>query len=104
MSRIAYRLWSIKEEQHYVDAGFTLIEAQQIINLADDMDEDYTRKTDYIKAAKSYTTWINGNANLSKPLTWELLFGEPEDIGYRYCSKCGSYFWEDEECDCDYDW
>ena len=66
----------------------------------DDIDEDYTTKREYIKAAKAYTSKINERYGLS--CTWQELFGEPEDIGYRLCTVCGEPFWiDDVPPDCD---
>ena len=101
MARIAYRLWAIKDEQNYIDAGYTMEEATAIIDAACDIDEDYLRKSDYIKAAKLEDQSITKQLDLKQPLDWVVLFGEPCDIDYRYCSKCGAYFWNGDPCDCD---
>lgn len=101
MARIAYRLWAIKDESQYIDAGYTMEEATAIINEAYEIDEDYLRKSDYIKAAKLEAEGITKRLNLKQPLDWVLLFGEPVDIDYRYCSKCDTYFWLGDPCECE---
>ena len=82
-------------------------EANAIINEGYEIDEDFTRKTDYIKTAKAYAKHITEYLGLNQPLDWELLFGYPVDIGWRYCSKCDTHYWDDDGCECeddDYYW
>ena len=70
------------------------------INSLWDVDEDYTTKRDYIKSAKRYTEEFNKKFDTS--FKYQELFGEPEDIGYRYCTLCEETFWADDgehECE-----
>lgn len=70
------------------------------INALWDVDEDFTSKKEYIKAAKEYTAAFNKKFNTS--FTYKDLFGEPEDIGYRLCTNCGETFWvNDVEHECE---
>lgn len=87
MARIAYRLWA--------DKSIELVENSKIY----EVDEDYLKKSDYIKAAQEYTKEFNQEMGVN--YTWQELFGLPEDIGYRYCSKCDCFFWEGDGCECD---
>lgn len=64
-----------------------------------DIDEDYTVKREYIKAAKKLTADFNKKFNYS--FAYQDLFVEPKDIGYRYCTACGETFWIDDGHDCD---
>lgn len=102
--KIAYRLYTNKYEADYVKQGFTLDEAMKIIDYASEFDEDFLNKKEYISCAKSEAQRIADELNLQKPLDWKLLFGEPVDIGWRYCTKCDTFFWADDECECDYYW
>ena len=77
---------------------------REVDNYLWDVDEDYTTKREYIKAAKAYTKEVNEKFNLS--CTWQELFGEPEETSYRYCTCCGNTFWADDsfyEHDCEDD-
>lgn len=87
MARVAYRLWAIKTIEN-VEESFLF-----------DVDEDYTSKTKYIKAAKEYTKQFNEEFGTS--YTYEEVFGYPIDFGYRYCSKCDTYFWSGDPCECE---
>lgn len=100
MARIVYRLWAIKDETNYTELGYTLKEAQQIIDESYDIDEDFFKKTDYRKTAQEYAKQITLKLKLAKPIHWVDLFGDAEDIGYRYCSKCDCYYWDGDECEC----
>lgn len=87
MARVAYRLWADKTVDG-VENSFLF-----------DVDEDYTTKKEYIKAAKQYTQEFNNKYGTN--YDWVDLFGNPIDIGYRYCSKCDTYFWEGDPCECE---
>lgn len=100
MSRPAYRLWIVKNESTYTGAGFSLEEAVAIINMGYDIDEDFTSKKDYIDVAKSYAQHITDTLMLSHPLDWRVAFGIPASYGYRYCSKCDTFYWDGDECCC----
>ena len=63
-----------------------------------DIDEDFTSKKAYIARAKKLTA--KANKDFKTNFTYQELFGEPVDIGYRYCNRCGSYYWASECCDC----
>ena len=101
MARIAYRLWVIKEEENYIKAGYTKEEAQAIIDFLYEEDEDFTSKAEYIRTAKYYCKECTEYLKLTKPLDWKIAFGMPDDIGYRYCSKCEEFFWDGEPCGCE---
>ena len=102
MARIAYRLYTNKAEEEYIKVGYTLKEAQEIIDYASEIDEDFLNKKDYISYAKKEAQRVTEELKLSKPIDWKVLFGEPQDIGWRYCSKCDTFYWGDDECECDY--
>ena len=87
----AYRLWVCKDETQF---------SQEVIDYLWDIDEDYTRKKDYIKRAKYLTD--KANKKFGTNYTWEQLFGSPDDFddGYRYCKKHNIFFWKDEGCEC----
>ena len=87
MSRIAYRLISNKTIKNVEDSFLY------------DIDEDFTTKKGYIKKAIEYTKSFNEDFKTN--YTYKDLFGTPEDIGYRYCSKCDCFFWNDEDCCCE---
>ena len=98
----AYRLWFIKDIENYTEAGLTEKQARQVIDLGFDIDEDYTNKQEYIKQAKNYADHINKELNIN--LKWFNYFDDVRknyDIGYRYCSKCGAFFWDGDPCDCE---
>lgn len=101
MARKAYRLWAIKDTDWYTDDGYTEGEAEDIINYAYDIDEDYKTKKDYIKAAKKYAEQITKKLGYEKLIDWVTLFGNPVDSGYRYCSRCDCYFWLEDGCECE---
>lgn len=101
MARVAYRLITIKDEDVYINAGYTKEEAQTIINYLYDEDWDYTSKAEYIKSAKSHCQHCTERLKLTKPLDWKVAFGTPDDIDYRYCSKCEEFFWDGEDCGCE---
>lgn len=86
MPKIAYRLESNKE--------------LDIVNNSwlYDIDEDFTSKKAYIARAKKLTEKANKEFNTN--FTYNELFGEPVDIGWRYCSRCGECYWfnDDHEC------
>lgn len=63
-----------------------------------DIDEDFISKKSYIERAKQLTEKANNEFKTNH--TWQELFGEPVDYGYRYCSRCGSFHWSSEDCDC----
>ena len=100
MARKAYRLMSNKYEPDYVEAGFTIEEAKKIIDMAWDDDKDFTSKNEYIKTAKKWAE--NYSKKFGKKISWILLYGEPEDSDYMYCSKCDCFFYEADGCECDY--
>lgn len=83
---IAYRLESNKE--------------LEIVNNSwlYDVDEDFISKKEYIAAAKKLTGKANKEFNTN--YSWVELFGEPSNCGYRYCKKCGTFYWNSEECEC----
>ena len=85
--KIAFRLISNKTIAHTKAIWF------------EDVDEDFTNKKSYISYAKELTKKFNEEEKTS--YSWKELFDEPKDIGYRYCSKCDTYFWDGEECNCD---
>ena len=106
MARTAYRLLTNKYVPSYIQAGYTPEEAERIIDYAYEIDEDFRTKKDYIKAAKTEAEHVSKQLLLSKPLDWKVLFDDvtADDYysDYRYCSKCDTYFWFGEDCDCDY--
>ncbi len=63
-----------------------------------DVDEDYTSKKRYIERAKTWTKRVN--TRFKTNYKWTDLFPEPTDIGWRYCKRCGEYFWKGEICGC----
>ena len=63
-----------------------------------DVDEDFTSKKAYIAAAIKLTD--KANKEFKTNYTYNELFGEPVDIGWRYCSKCNEYYWADDGCYC----
>ena len=63
-----------------------------------DIDEDFTSKKAYIARAKKLTDKANKEFNTN--FTYKQLFGDPIDNGYRYCKRCGAYYWSSEECEC----
>lgn len=65
-----------------------------------DVDESFRSKQEYIASAKEITEIAN--MEFKTNYTWQELFGEPKDIGWRYCKRCGEYYWSDEGCSCDY--
>lgn len=86
----AYRLWS--------DKTIDICENTWLV----DIDEDYFSKKEYIENAKYYTD--KANKEFGTKYTWQELFGEPEDIGWRYCKKHDCFYWEDDGCpECE-DW
>ena len=102
MAKVAYRLYTIKAEEKYVEAGFTFEEASAIIEYAYDEDEDFLNKKSYINYAKKVAQRATEELRLSKPLNWKVLFGEPKaEYGWRYCSKCDTFFWDGEPCECE---
>lgn len=64
-----------------------------------DVEEDFTSKKDYIAVAKKMTE--KANKQFGTNFTYKELFGDPVDNGYRYCKRCGSYYWADDHCECD---
>ena len=70
----------------------------KVLDAVYDIDEDYTSKREYIKAAKAYTAKVNEEFGLN--CTWQELFGEPE-AWWRYCTICGESFPADEDHDCE---
>ena len=87
MIKRLYRLWA--------DKSIEGVDCDELW----DVDEDYTTKKDYIKAAKAYTDGFNKRH--STTYTYQEIFGEPEEIGYRLCTDCGETFWvDDEEHEC----
>lgn len=87
MKKVAYRLWADKTLRE-VNMSRVLFE----------VDEDYLSKSAYIEAAKKYTQQLNDEFDTD--YTYEDIFGEPEDIGWRYCTKCDTFFWDGEDCEC----
>jgi len=63
-----------------------------------DIDEDFTSKKEYIARAKKLTELANKQFKTN--YTYYELFGDPVDVGYRYCSRCGCFYWSSEECEC----
>lgn len=83
---IAYRLdplYGIKEEvyEYLYDEG-----------------EDFTNKKSYIERAKQLTKRVN--KEFKTTYTWTDLFETPNDIGFRFCKKCGAFYWGDDCCEC----
>lgn len=64
-----------------------------------DVDEDFTKKENFIKRATKLTDLVNKKFNTNYKSAE--LFPKPKDIGWRYCKKCDTYYWEDECCKCD---
>lgn len=64
-----------------------------------DIDEDFTTKEKYIERAKQYTNDVNKEFNTD--YKWYNLFPKPKDIGWRYCSYCREFYWNDDYCECD---
>lgn len=86
MARIAYRLEADKD--------------LEIVNNSwlYDIDEDFTSKAAYIKRAKKLTDRANKEFNTN--FTYKELFGEPLDLGWRYCSQCGECYWFNDIHEC----
>lgn len=94
MIKNCYRL--VSDKGFMAEAGFNIEQTDYLW----DVDEDYTTKREFIKAAKRYTEEFNKEFNTS--FTYQELFGEPEDIGYRLCTLCGATFWVyDVEHECE---
>ncbi len=86
------------------------VKAYQVISLKDDnlpkkisefiydIEEDFTNKTKAIEFAERTTIKVNKLFNTN--YCYQDLFGEIEYNGFRYCNKCGDYFWSGEDCDC----
>ena len=100
MSKQAYRLWTIKDVETYTKKGFSQQEAERIINLAWDEDEDFTSKKEYVKSAKMKADAYS--KKIGKLIDWKTMFGEPIESDYRYCSKCDTFFYESDGCECDW--
>lgn len=64
-----------------------------------DIDDDFFTKEAYIKRAKAITFSVNYKFDTN--YKWTDLFNKPIDIGWRYCEKCDTYYWADDECNCD---
>ena len=64
-----------------------------------DVDEDFTSKIKYVERAEKITSKVNARFNTS--YSWNELFPKPTDIGWRYCKKCGEYYWCDDGCCCE---
>ena len=64
-----------------------------------DIDEDFISKKAYTERAKKLTEKANNEFKTN--YTWQDLFGEPFDCGYRYCPYCKTYYWQGEECECE---
>ena len=64
-----------------------------------DVEEDFTNKDKYIARAKKLTE--KANKEFGTNYSYEELFGKPTDIGWRYCKKCGAFYWGDDWCDCE---
>lgn len=94
----AYRLQVNKCEDDFIEAGLTLEQANKIIDDYYEVDEDFISKREYIARAKYYQAKIKEDLGIE--VDWKVLFGEPESYGYRYCPKCGEFYWENEECGC----
>lgn len=63
-----------------------------------DIDEDFTSQKEYIARAKKLTE--KANKEFGTDYHFMDLFGQPISAGYRYCSKCGCYYWLGESCEC----
>lgn len=63
-----------------------------------DIDDDFFTKAAYIKRAETITWAVNTKFNTK--YKWTDLFNKPTDIGWRYCAKCNTFYWADDECDC----
>lgn len=87
MGRIAYRLEANKELE--------IVENSWLY----DVDEDCLSKREYVKEAKRLTE--KANKEFKTNYTYQELFGDPEDIGWRYCDKCGEFYWKDDGCYCE---
>lgn len=59
-----------------------------------DLDEDYTSKKAYIADAKKFT--VKANKELGTNYSYKELFGEPEFLGWVYCSYCNEFHWSGE--------
>ncbi len=99
MSKKAYRLMSNKYEQDYYDRGYDEKDTKAIIDLIYDVDEDFITKKAYIERAKYYHDKVLTHLGLD--VDWKLLFGEPMESDYRYCAKCGCYFYATDGCECE---
>ena len=64
-----------------------------------DIDEDFLKKTDYIKRAKVWTDRVNQEFKTN--YNWTELFPQPTDLGWRYCTNCDEFYWKDDYCDCE---
>ena len=102
MSRPAYRLTTIKDEENYLEAGYTPEETKKIIEIAYDDDEDFISKKNYITYAKKRAEYYS--KKLGFDIDWETLYGRPFESDYRYCARCGNFFFETDGCECDYMW
>ena len=71
----------------------------EIDNYVYDVDEDFTSKKTYILRAKKLTDRVNKKYNVN--FKCDELFEKPQDIGYRYCTRCQTYYWGDDRCECE---
>ena len=81
-----------------------LLESNKEIELVNetwlyDVAEDYFTKAAYIKRARKLTE--RANKEYKANYAWQELFGEPKDIGWRYCTDCDEFYWKDDGCSCD---
>lgn len=87
MKKVAYRLEANKELE--------IVENSWLY----DVDEDFLSKREYVKEAKRLTE--KANKEFGTNYTYQELFGDPIDIGWRYCTECGEYYWGDDGCYCE---
>lgn len=88
MSRKAYVLEVVKD-------GSVI---DEVVDYLYDIDHQYTDKALTTKWAKMITYKVNRLFRTN--YSYQDLFGEVVYQGRRYCSKCDSFFWSDDICDC----
>ena len=93
MYKVCYRLMT---EKSFLDDEFS--GNAKMYNYLYGIDEDFDTKKEYIKTAKMYVDGFN--EEFETDYTYQDFFGEPIDIGWRRCTKCGETFWGDQSHDC----
>lgn len=92
---IAYRLEPVRELPKNVNNS-----QEKVLDYLYDIDEDFTSKKIYIERAKAITAFVN--KKFKTTYIWGDLFEKPVDTGWRYCKRCDSVYWKDDNCECDY--